>query len=86
MKIAWIGYNCISSDNDMLISKIADIIEEDDFNVELFGFDLYSDDIPKNGTIVDNGSRETLAIIADGEVITDPEEIEQFMEDEITDD
>lgn len=53
--------------------------------LKLFGFNLYSDDIPKNGTIVDNGSRETLAIIADGEVITDPEEIEQYTEDEIDD-
>lgn len=84
MKIVWIGNSCLTSD-DVLVSKIADIIEEDDFDVELFGFNLYSDDIPKNGTIVDNGSRETLAIIADGEVITDPEEIEQYTEDEIDD-
>lgn len=65
--------------DDRLGFEIEDILGYDDFDVEIFGLDYYWDEkLPKNCTIVDYWSRETLALIRDGEIITDKNEIEEI--------
>lgn len=71
MRQAWIDNYVVNDFNE----QIAEILGDDDFNVELFGVGFYDKKLPKNFSIVDYGSRETLAFIRDGEVIDDPDEI-----------
>lgn len=56
---------------------------EDDFNVELFGVDLLADELPNNYQIVDYGSRETMLVCEDGEIIDDADEIAGIIERKI---
>lgn len=65
--------------DDWLGFEIKTILGFDNFNVEVFGLDSYLDKkLPKNCDIIDYLSRETLALIRDGEIITDKNEIEEI--------
>lgn len=76
MKKVWIdNYVC-----NQFAEEVADVLGRDDFNVELFGVSLYDKKLPKNCHIVDYGSRETLAVIENGEVIDDPEEVNDWVD------
>lgn len=75
---------CVRDRNDdKLVQKVAKVLGEDKFNVELFGMkDIYSDDFPQNGEIVDYGSRETLILFRHGIIIDDKFEIDEILENE----
>lgn len=75
-KVYWIGNHRF--ENDEMAEEISQILYDDDFVVELFGVDLYSEKLPKNYKIVDYQGRDTLAICENGEVITDKDEIERI--------
>lgn len=72
--------NCICNE---FAEEVADILESDDFNIELFGVCFYDNKLPKNCEIVDYESRETLAIIRNGEVFTSKDEIEEIQNTEL---
>lgn len=78
MKQVHIGYH--SYTNSGIVEKVANVLFKDDFNVELFGVDLYADELPANYQIVDYGSRETLLVCEDGEIIDDADEIAEWEE------
>lgn len=48
--------------------------------MELFGVDLWADELPNNYQIVDYGSRETMLVCEDGEIIDDADEIAEWEE------
>ena len=69
--------------NGALYDEVKAIVEpmfyaEDFFEVELFGVDLYADHLPDNYSIVHYGSRETLVVCEDGEIIADKDEIQKW--------
>lgn len=76
MKLVHIGFNCLQK--DVLVQEVADVLYKDDFNVELFGVSLYAEHLPDNYQIVDYGSRETLLVCENGEIIDDPDDIEKW--------
>ena len=73
MKQVHIGYNSFT--NSEIVEEVANVLLKNDFNVELFGVDLWADKLPNNYQIVDYGSRETLLVCEDGEIIDDADEI-----------
>lgn len=79
MRRVWIGntYNQKSFGD-----TIEEILGKSDFDVELFGVGINSKQLPDNFDIVDYGSRETLALVRDGEVIDDREEIGKILDAE----
>lgn len=78
MKQVHIGYH--SYTNSGIVEEVANVLFKDDFNVELFGVDLWADELPNNYQIVDYGSRETLLVCEDGEIIDDADEIAEWEE------
>lgn len=78
MKQVHIGYH--SSTNSGIVEEVANVLFKDDFNVELFGVDLYADELPDNYQIVDYLGRETLLVCEDGEIIEDADEIAEWEE------
>lgn len=75
-KTYWIGY--CRFQNDEIANQIGDLLCSDDFNVELYGVDLYANILPKNYSIVDYRSRETLLICRNGKIYDTQEEIEEI--------
>ena len=80
MKQVHIGYH--SYTNSGIVEAVANVLYKDDFNVELFGVDLYTEKLPANYTIVDYRTRETLVICRNGEVYDTQEEIEEILSEE----
>ncbi len=78
MKKVWID-NYYQT-NSELVDEIAEILGRQDFNVELFGCLLETRKLPNSYTIVDFGSRDTLVICDDGNVIDDIDEIREIEE------
>lgn len=54
MKQVHIGYHSFT--NSGIVEAVANVLYKDDFNVELFGVDLWADELPDNYQIVDYGS------------------------------
>ena len=77
MKQVHIGYHSFTNSG---IAEEVDVLCEDDFIVELFGVDLWADELPNNYQIVDYGSRETMLVCEDGEIIDDADEIAEWEE------
>lgn len=73
MKQVHIGY--YSFTNSGIVEEVANVLCEDDFNVE-----LWADELPNNYQIVDYGSRETMLVCEDGEIIDDADEIAEWEE------
>lgn len=66
-------------DRGSLFEEVKEIVEkikpyEPLVKAELFGVDLYAESLPQNYEIVSYGSRETIAVCEDGQLITDAEE------------
>ena len=80
MKQVHIGYH--SYTNSGIVEAVANVLYKDDFNVELFGVDLYTEKLPANYTIVDYRTRETLVICRNGEIYDTQEEIEEILSEE----
>lgn len=78
MKQVHIGYH--SYTNSGIVEEVENVLYKDDFNVELFGVDLYADELPNNYEIIDYGSRETLLVCEDCEIIDDADEIAEWEE------
>ena len=78
MKHVHIGYHSFT--NSGIVEAVANVLYKDDFNVELFGVDLWADELPNNYQIVDYGSRETMLVCEDGEIIDDADEIAEWEE------
>nr|DAH30973.1 MAG TPA: hypothetical protein [Caudoviricetes sp.] len=78
MKQVHIGYHSFT--NSGIVEEVANVLFKDDFNVELFGVDLWADELPNNYQIVDYDSRETLLVCEDGEIIDDADEIAEWEE------
>lgn len=78
---------CVHVDNycldEIFGDEISEILGRDDFNVELFEVDINDDTLPLNFQIIDYYSRETLAIIDDGEVIDDQHGIALWLEENV---
>lgn len=80
MEQVHIGYH--SYTNSGIVEAVANVLYKEDFNVELFGVDLYAEKLPANYTIVDYRTRETLVICRNGEVYDTQEEIEEILSEE----
>ncbi len=78
MKQVWID-NQIANE---FSEEVAEILGRDDFNVELYGVSFYDRMLPNDVQIVDYYSRETLAVVENGEVI-DGDEIEAWLEENV---
>lgn len=82
MKQVIIG-NLVYTDKDNnIVKEVADILERDNFQVELFGIDMFAETLDENIEIIDYKSRATLALIRDGEVIKDKGDIEETLLEE----
>lgn len=79
-KMYWIG-NSLFQDDEMA-NEISELLCSDNYEVELYGVDLYTEKLPANYTIVDYRTRETLVICRNGEVYDTQEEIEEILRDE----
>ena len=75
-KMYWMGNRLFH--NDEAADEISEILCDDDFEVELYGIDLYAEHLPKNYTIVDYRSHDTLAICIDGEIFDSQDDIERI--------
>lgn len=64
------------------VESIINRLNNNALDIELFGVDLYADELPDDYTLVNYMSRETLAICKDGDLITDREEIENIEDSE----
>lgn len=73
MKQVHIGYHNFT--NSEIVEAVANVLHKDDFNVELFGVDLWADELPDNYQIVDYRSSGTILVCEDGEIIDDEDEI-----------
>lgn len=78
MKKVWISFGKIATQS--IIEEVEEVLQERDFNVELFGVSNYAKHLPKNYTIVNYESRDTLAICDNGRLITDKVEIAKWEE------
>lgn len=79
-KTYWIGYYCFG--NDEIADEIAKLLCNDNFEVELYGVNLFADHLPDNYSIVDFRTRKTLIICKNGEIFDDPDEIEKIESEE----
>lgn len=77
MRRVWIGN---SYNQKSFGDAIEEILGKSDFDVELFGVGLNASKLPDNFDIVDYGSRETLVLVRDGEVIDDREKIGKILD------
>lgn len=61
MKRVWIDHYYLS-DEDPLTQSVADFLDKNDFNVELFNVSSYAEELPMHDffQIVDYGSRELI--------------------------
>lgn len=59
MKQVHIGYHSFT--NSGIVEAVANVLYKDDFNVELFGVDLWADELPNNYQIVDYGVKRNNA-------------------------
>ena len=73
-RMYWIG-NSVFQD-DEIADEIGEVLYSDNYEVELYGVDLYTEKLPANYTIVDYRTRETLVICRNGEIYDAQEEIE----------
>lgn len=73
MKQVHIGYHSFT--NSGIVEAVANVLYKDDFNIE-----LWADELPDNYQIVDYGSRETILVCEDGEIIDDADEIAEWEE------
>lgn len=71
MKRVWIGNSWSAGEH--FKEKVAEVLGMDNFDVELFGVGYNDTELPQNYRIVDYGSRETIAVIKDGESLSDEE-------------
>ena len=79
-RMYWIG-NSVFHDDEMA-NEISELLCSDNYEVELYGVDLYAEKLPANYTIVDYRTRETLVICKNGEVYDTQEEIEEILSEE----
>lgn len=81
MKRVWFDNVYLQKGN--LVDEVENILDEQNFSVELFGVNRYADKLPENYQIVDYGSRDLLAVCENGKVITDQCELDayQFRQD-----
>ena len=79
-KMYWIG-NSVFQDDEMA-DEIGEVLYSDNYEVELYGVDLYTEKLPANYTIVDYRTRETLVICRNGEIYDTQEEIEEILSEE----
>ena len=77
-KTVWLDNHQLHT--DPIVFEVAEVLNSDDFNVELFGVSVYARHLPTDYQIVDYGSRETLAICENGEVTTDADKINMWLE------
>lgn len=78
MKQVHIGYHNYT--NSEIVYEVAEVLGRDNFNIELFGVSEYAEHLPSSYQIVDYGSRDTILICEDGEIIEDADEIEEWEE------
>ena len=79
-RMYWIK-NSVFQDDEMA-NEISELLCSDNYEVELYGVDLYTEKLPANYTIVDYRTRETLVICKNGEVYDTQEEIEEILSEE----
>lgn len=79
MKLVWIDNSCYE---EFFVDDIEEVLGVSDFNIELFGVGYDATSLPDNYEIIDNKSRETLAFVRNGEVIDDPDEIQELLKTE----
>lgn len=82
MKQVHIGYHSFTNSGivEAVANVLANVLYKDDFNVELFGVDLWADELPNNYQIVDYESRETMLVCEAGKIIDDADEIAEWEE------
>lgn len=76
MKKVWFDNVYLQKGN--LVKEVEEVLGERNFNVELFGVRRDADHLPENYQIVDDGSRDLLAVCVDGKVITDQCELDAY--------
>ena len=79
-RMYWIG-NSVFQDDEMA-DEIGEILYSDNYEVELYGVDLYTEKLPANYTIVDYRTRETLVICLNGPIYDTQEAIEEILSEE----
>lgn len=81
MKRIWFDNVYLQKGN--LVDEVENILDEQNFDVELFGVRRDANHLPENYEIVDDGSRDLLAVCVDGKVIMDQCELDayQFRQD-----
>ena len=79
-RMYWIG-NSVFHDDEMA-DEIGEVLYSDNYEVELYGVDLYTEKLPANYAIVDYRTRETLVICRNGEIYDTQEEIEEILSEE----
>lgn len=76
MKRVW--FENIYKTKGKLVEEVGEVLGEQSFDVELFGVRRDADHLPENYEIVDDGSRDLLAVCVDGKVITDQCELDAY--------
>lgn len=76
MKRVWFDNTYLQKGN--LVDEVENVLDEQNFDVELFGVRRDTDQLPKNYEIVDYGSRDLMAVCVDGKVITDQLDLDAY--------
>ena len=81
MKRVW--FENIYKTKGKLVEEVGEVLGEQSFDVELFGVRRDANHLPNDYQIVDDGSRDLLAVCENGKVITDQCELDayQFRQD-----
>lgn len=76
MKKVHIGYH--SYTNSKIVEDVVNVLDRDDFNVELYGVSEYAEHLPSSYQIVDYLGRDTLLVCEDGNIIDDADGIAEW--------